>query len=72
MGSENTIKLTTKMHMQIMLLSIVAHISIPMYIMHSEWKFIKPDWTQQFLFMKSLNQIEEHTKPCVSNSFFII
>jgi len=72
MDSANIIKLTTKMHMKITLLGIVAHISIPTYIMHSKWKFIKPDWTQQVLFAKSLNQIDEHTKPCVTNSFSII
>jgi len=36
MDSENIIILTTKMHMKIMLLSIVAHISIPIYIIHSK------------------------------------
>ena len=58
--------------MEIVLLSIMAHISILAYTMHSNRKFIKPNWTQQFLFVKSLNQIEKHTKPCVTNKFSII
>lgn len=49
--------------MKIMLFRIVAHISIPVYIMYSKGKF---------LFVKSLNQIEEHTKPCVTNRFSVI
>ena len=58
--------------MKIVFLNIMAHISIPVYVMHSKWKFIKPDCTQQSLFVKSLNQIEEHTKTCVTNRFSII
>ena len=34
--SENIIKFTTKIHIKIVLLSIVAHIFIPVYIMHSK------------------------------------
>jgi len=34
--SENIIKLTTKIHMKIVFLNIMAHISIPVYVMHSK------------------------------------